>query len=691
MTELADRPGESVAIDLAREADFAIGALLVRPSACEVGTTSDSRRIEPRVMQVLIALARADGAVVSRDELVRTCWGGLIVGDDAINRVIGRIRRLGEADPAPFAIETIPKIGYRLTRAGAAAPGATPAKAADRRGLIRRWALAAVGLVAAAAGVVAGLVVWKGGSPPAPTPAVVAVLPFDNLSGDPSLQYLSDGVSAEIQSTLARYQDGMRVTGLATSFRFRGAGKDPANVRRSTGATHLIDGSVRREGDQVRVVAQVIDARDGAVLWTQTYDRPLEHVLDIETLVARRTAAVLHVAAPDIASSRDPIPAEALEAYLRALQLFDTEDLAISTKNAEAVAALETTTRLAPQFAWGWARLSEAYHLQGRRQNEAEQAQTEARARAAAEQAVKLDPGLAYAYVMLGRTEPEWNWPARWLRLKQALARGRNDVFVLLYWNDLSVRSGLIAQSNRIYHEFIQLDPLSDVVRDREWQALAEAGDFAGAEAALRRIVAQDPAAVRTWIALVEAAADAHNGPAARRAMQEVDANWAQIRARLPQSDQQVEVLREGWRKDAAMADQKQSASELSAEALRRFDLLQAGQGQGCAGETLQAVAGLKRLDLAWAIAEELYLRKGYVGRTDRCSHALYRARQAATWPLFKPETSQMRRDPRIWRIFAAVGLSRHWLDTGEWPDFCAEPGLPYKCRDMARASLAPR
>ena len=101
-------------VSLAREADFQLGTLLVRPSLREVGAGTRRMTLEPRVMQVLVALARMDGQVVSRDELIETCWGGRIVGEDAINRCIGRLRRLAETFDGCFAIDTVIRVGYRL-------------------------------------------------------------------------------------------------------------------------------------------------------------------------------------------------------------------------------------------------------------------------------------------------------------------------------------------------------------------------------------------------------------------------------------------------------------------------------------------------------------------------------------------------------------------------------------------------
>src|SRR5215469_9799273 len=112
---------------LAIEGDFRLGDMVVRPSLLEVYADDVRETLEPRVMQVLVALAGANGMVVSRDELIRECWGGRIVGEDAINRCVARIRRLAEiSGRKAFEIETIPRVGYRLreTPDGAAEPPA---------------------------------------------------------------------------------------------------------------------------------------------------------------------------------------------------------------------------------------------------------------------------------------------------------------------------------------------------------------------------------------------------------------------------------------------------------------------------------------------------------------------------------------------------------------------------------------
>ena len=153
-------------IDLTQQPDFAIGNLRVSPRACDVIAEGGRVRLQPRVMQVLIALARAGGELVSRRSLVQACWGDIVVGDDSINRCIQRLRRLSQEEArGAFVIETVPRLGYRLEAAEAApaaeGPTASPIAASRPAGSVRRqWLLAAGGLciviVAAVAAILSG-------------------------------------------------------------------------------------------------------------------------------------------------------------------------------------------------------------------------------------------------------------------------------------------------------------------------------------------------------------------------------------------------------------------------------------------------------------------------------------------------------------------------------------------------------
>src|SRR5437764_8049460 len=129
MNAFSKPPAAAEPIRLSDESDFSLGDLHVRPSLREVRWNGQKDQLEPRVMQVLVALARAGGAVVSRDELIERCWEGRIVGEASINRCISKLRELSESSgPRSFTIETIPRVGYRLV--SASEPAATDKESA---------------------------------------------------------------------------------------------------------------------------------------------------------------------------------------------------------------------------------------------------------------------------------------------------------------------------------------------------------------------------------------------------------------------------------------------------------------------------------------------------------------------------------------------------------------------------------
>src|SRR5690348_9331755 len=207
-TKPQDRTGS---IDLGRETDFALGALRVHPSTCEVEAAARRETMQPRAMQVLVALARAKGTVVSRDQLIQLCWDGRIIGEDAINRAVAKVRAVAALiDPPAFELETIPRVGFRLKvtepeKDASPSPStmtAIPPAQAPIFSLIR-WRPLVLGIaVAAILAMVLFAVFWRGQThapqTAKPIEASIAVLPFLNMSGDPAKEYFSDGFSEEL-------------------------------------------------------------------------------------------------------------------------------------------------------------------------------------------------------------------------------------------------------------------------------------------------------------------------------------------------------------------------------------------------------------------------------------------------------------------------------------------------------------
>ena len=193
-------------IDLAQEADFELGSLRVRPATCEVERNGAAQTLQRRVMQVLVALAQARGAVISQDDLVIRCWRGLSVSDDAIYRCISQLRKLAAGYPEPpYTIEAIPGVGYRLIAAQGAEDAASVEAAAPRRERsgFRTLVGAAVILILVAA----GAAFWMLRDDAREHPALrVAVQPFDALSGSADARALARRIPNEIVDVLGDSQ-----------------------------------------------------------------------------------------------------------------------------------------------------------------------------------------------------------------------------------------------------------------------------------------------------------------------------------------------------------------------------------------------------------------------------------------------------------------------------------------------------
>jgi TolB-like protein/DNA-binding winged helix-turn-helix (wHTH) protein len=245
-------------VRLADEGRLTLGALTIEPALRRVAHDGGGAEIvEPRVMQVLVAFVRAEGRILSRDELLARCWHGVVVGEDAITRVMGRLRRLLEGvGQGEFKLETLTKVGYRLVPAGGV--GDAPA--------------------------------WQGPAPAAEPR--LAVLAFDNLCEDDDLDWFSTGVSEEILQTVASGVD-LEVIGRGSSFQFRGAEKSASHVAAALNVTHLLDGSVRRRGPMVRVSAQLIECASQTALWSDRFDRELSDCLAVQDEIARAVTAAL--------------------------------------------------------------------------------------------------------------------------------------------------------------------------------------------------------------------------------------------------------------------------------------------------------------------------------------------------------------------------------------------------------------
>ncbi len=370
---------ESV-IDLARSAMFRIGVLEVDPPLRRVST---GETLEPRVLQVLVALARADGAVVSRDALIASCWDGRIVGDDSITRVIGRLRKLAEDfGEGAFRIETVPKVGYRLV--GTVEPVTVVAPPPSSASSIatapvqslplpdprlaaappRRWvvpALAAAG-VAAVIGVAA---VWQG-QRGGDAPVMVQYAGYKRLDA---------GVSAALPDAIAD----------ATRSAFTEDGQVAVTSRAS--GDFRLSGSLARAGDIVRVAARIDDTRSGVTLWSRVLDVPPPEQAHLATRTAATTVQLARCALSQQAVHGKPLGDAVLTLmFAQCAAENATGDLPRALDLARRI------TEVQPDLASGWSSRAMSATIVGSDSPPEAAADFKAEARMAAAKALALDP-----------------------------------------------------------------------------------------------------------------------------------------------------------------------------------------------------------------------------------------------------------------------------------------------------------
>ena len=321
--------------------------------------------LEPRILQVLVALARKRSEVVSRESLIETCWNGVTVGEDSLNRCIYRLRKLGEASKA-FEVETIAKVGYRLKPAGGpdvpdrpdtpeSRQEATPARSLSSLLLRHRWKLAAVAVALLAAAVLGPWAIRNLRSVEVFAARSVAVLPFSDRNGDEG--HLAAGVTDALLSRL-RGVEGLTVAGGEWMPGLLAKVSDPKLLGEQLSVDHLLDGSVSRQGDRLRISARLTTASDGHIVWTRDYNLALADVFSVQDQIATAVADALSVTLDvglQSSSQGGTRNYEAYDHYLRGLWLRNKGD------PGDAVRELTEAVTLDPGYARAWSELTIAY------------------------------------------------------------------------------------------------------------------------------------------------------------------------------------------------------------------------------------------------------------------------------------------------------------------------------------------
>ena len=505
--------------------------------------------------------------------------------------------------------------------------------------------------------------------PPPPTigSLVLAVLAFDNHSADPDLADFCDGVSEEIQRTVAR-GTGIAVVARASSFQFRGADKSIAKVASALGASHLLDGSVRRSGTRLRITAELVECTSHRAVWSERFDGSLEDVFALQDSIAEQVAAALELTLVP-RSATPPLEPATYERFLRARGLLADGDAQFDNTALEAVPLLEAVTADAPDHAAAWELLALAQALV-LRSGRSPQPFAEAREAVvtAAQTALKLDPRRGGAYRALAMLEPWGHHAVREKLLLQALEVAPRDPAALTDMSNFCWGVGRFRDALAYAEAACELNPLMPAARLHAAQMRAYVGDYDTSISMLEELHLRWPQNAGILMTLL---------------------NWSGSLGYPEVYYRHISAIDrfDGWQaRDLA-------AVRAYVEAVLSRDI-----------NVKQARAARYRglLERTGTITLSLVTGLGFIGLPDEAFELAERADYSHVFDpagpspsLFYPGValgpwSCLLSHPRFVRVCHRLGLCRYWQETGQWPDCAAWVPFDFKSAVRRTAESGP-
>ncbi len=426
---------------------------------CLVERGGDQYRLKPKSAEVLTVLVSAPGQVIPRSELFDRVWPNSDVSDDVLTQCITELRRaLGDSARASTIIETVPRKGIRLV--------ATPICTERTRSALpswKHWAMA--GLLAAASVATAHFTLNSA------TPDLVddderklAVLPFADLSQNGTYEYFTDGLTEELINHLVSVE-GLRVTGRTSSFYFKDSNDDLTAIGRELGVNHILEGSVRVSESELRITAQLIEVNSGFHLWSETFDRSLSDIFEVQEEIAGNVAQSLQLklgvgAYSEFSGGTDNAEAYRLVMEGNGLYKSGHEEGRVSDL-FEAVQMFQRATQLDPGYAIAYERIAAAY-LYGRIRLGTEYWESVSdQARQAIDRALELAPNsaialetAAYLNVIEGDLSGADAYFERFPEADVPRSLDRSEAYI-----DMRMKAGYILDSERIIRENILINP----------------------------------------------------------------------------------------------------------------------------------------------------------------------------------------------------------------------------------------
>ncbi len=474
-------------------------------------------RVRGKPFELLELLIERRGEVVTRDDLKGRLWAAdtFVDFDHGLNTAMNRLREaLGDSAENPRFIETLPRRGYRFIAPivdSAHKPDApqppVPGSGAGQGPRRLRSAAAALAVVLAVS-LAALLALGRRAAEVAPGgPMRLAVLPFRNVSGDPGQEYFADGLTDALIADLAQI-GALRVISRTSVMPYKATAKRLPEIARELGVDSVVEGSVLRYGERVRITARLVDAATDRNIWSETYERDLSDILSLQGDVARAITLGVRVTVTPQEQARleqsGQVDPQAYEAYLRGRFHWQTMTEAGLRRGVE---YMDQAIRIDPGYAPAYAGIAYCYWVMGGAGFEtAPQTETAPKAKAAAERALALDPDLATAQATLGMLEIDYDWDfgRGEARMRDAIARSPGLAEPRISYSAFLAAMGRFEEAVAEAKRGLELDPVSEPASQTLGWRLFYARQYERAVLQFRRGLDQNPRAFVARIGLAQ-------------------------------------------------------------------------------------------------------------------------------------------------------------------------------------------
>ena len=508
---------------------YRFGPYELRPRTRELYNRGTRLKLRPQPFEVLKILVEHAGDIVTRDELHQRLWSAetFVDFEQGLNTSMKVLRGvLNDSANEPRYIETVPKVGYRMivtveteqpphaidagTAPQAAVEGNFTGKDVSPEhtsGALhgRRWAALLVASIVLI-GALAGYLRWsraRDRPQPATGRLMLAVLPFENLTGDAGQDYFSDGLTEEMIVQLGRVDpDHLGVIARTSVMHYKHGDKPLDQIGRELGVQYVLEGSVRRDSDRVRITAQLIQVKDQTHLWSRQYDRELSHLLTLQGEIAQETAGEIQrtlgndhkQAIVDVAHhpALSPDAYQAYDLYLRGRYFWNRrtrQDFQLAIDYFQQAIAKD------PNYAPAYSGLADSYGLMSGYDTSLPASEVMPKARAAALKAVQLDGGLAEAHTSLAviAQDYDWDWQTAENEYRRAIQLDANYATAHQWYAEFLGFEGRFDEAFAEMGRARQLDPLSLIVASDNGVILFYSRQYDAAIEQFRSVLSMDP------------------------------------------------------------------------------------------------------------------------------------------------------------------------------------------------------